>query len=187
MNLNSVALQKILPLLALRPDEGHTLTDLMKFSGLDSRAVWQVLEQLQIERSVMKNLYGPKTYSINPGYKFYSEIKIIAFRLLNLPERLQADQIDPDLIILYGSIFREVFRKESDIDLLVIGRDEEPIRKVLYDLSIQIGKTINFVFYTPKRFAELWNGHNSFIETVFSGPHTIITGSFDHLDLLGEL
>ena len=60
MNLNSMAVRKVLPRLALRPGEGFTLTDICRFSGLDTKSVNRVLEQFRVDGSLLDNAYGPR-------------------------------------------------------------------------------------------------------------------------------
>src|ERR1035437_11193761 len=77
VNLSSKTLRGIIPLLALRPGEGHTLTELARFAGVDTKSVWQTLHQLQADGALLTSEYGRKTYSINPRYEFYAEIRTI--------------------------------------------------------------------------------------------------------------
>jgi predicted nucleotidyltransferase len=183
MNLNSKQVQRTLPLLALRPQEGHTLTDLARFSGVGTKSVWQALRQFRADGALLDGAYGPKTYSINPDYELYPEIKIIAFRFLRLPEALIAAGARVDLVVLYGSVFRPVFRRQSDLDLLVVGRDETRTREVAAGMSERLGKRMNVTFYTPAKFVADWEAADSFLAAVFAGPHAVLTGSLDKLGL----
>jgi hypothetical protein len=185
MNLDSTALRKVLPLLALRPGEPHTLTDIMGFSGLDSKSVWRVLDQMRADGALLDGTYGPKTYSINPAYEHYQEIKVIAFRLLGLPAGMEGAGVRTDLIVLFGSLLRPVFRRESDIDLLLVGRDEEEARTAVDALSQRLGKHVGVTFYSPAKFVSEWEAHEPFLTAVFSGPHAILAGSFDNLGVGG--
>ena len=187
MNLDSAALRKVLPLLALRPGEPHTLTGIMRFSGLDSKSVWRVLDRMRSDGALLDEAHGPKTYSVNPAYEHYQEIKVIAFRLLGLPAEMEGAGTRVDLLVLFGSLFRPVFRRESDIDLLVVGRDESKTRAVVDSLSRRLGKHIGVTFYAPAQFVSEWEAHEPFLAAVFSGPHTILSGSFDNLGIGGSM
>jgi hypothetical protein len=183
VNLSSKTLRGIIPLLALRPGEGHTLTELARFAGVDTKSVWQTLHQLQADGALLASEYGRKTYSINPRYEFYAEIRPIAFRLLGVPQALDDSDAGAALVVLFGSVLREVYRRESDIDLLVVARDEPAVQTTLAGVSERLGKRVTAVVYTPGQFVERWNSDDSFIADVFAGPHAVLGGSLERLGL----
>ncbi len=183
MNLSSKTLRAILPLLALRPGEGHSLTELARFGGVDTKSVWQTLAQLRAEGALLDSEYGRKTYSINPAYEFHSEIRPIAFRLLNVPAALERSEAGPQLVVLYGSVLRDVFRRESDIDLLVVAQEERRVLEVVGTVSERLGKRISAVVYSPAQFVARWNEGDPFIAGVFAGPHAVLGGSLERLGL----
>jgi hypothetical protein len=183
MNLGSKTLRGMLPLLALRPGEGHTLTEFARFAGADTKSVWQTLAQLRAQGALLEGEYGRKTYSINPAYEFYAEIRPIAFRLLGVPQALGEANAGALLVVLFGSIMRDVYRRESDIDLLVVALDEAAVRRTLAMVSDRLGKRISTAFYAPSQFAERWNGDDPFVAGVFAGPHAILGGSLERLGL----
>ena len=183
MNLSSKTLRGIIPLLALRPGEGHTLTELARFAGVDTKSVWQTLHQLQSEGALLTSEYGRKTYSIDPRYEFYAEIRPISFRLLGVPQALDEAHAGVELVVLFGSVLGEAYRRESDIDLLVVAREEAAVQKTLASVSERLGKRIAAVAYTPDQFVERWNGDDSLIAGIFAGPHAVVGGSLERLGL----
>jgi predicted nucleotidyltransferase len=183
VNLNSKTVRAILPLLALRPGEGHTLSELARYGSVDTKSVWQTLGQFRAEGAIVDSAYGRQTYSINPAYEFYPEVRVIAFRLLGIPRALAEAGETVDLAVLFGSIMRSVYRRDSDIDLLVVGRSERGVGAVVDRIADRLGKRIAVAFYTPDQFVARWTADDPFLVGVFAGPHAVLTGSFERLGL----
>jgi hypothetical protein len=150
---------------------------------VDTKSVWQTLGQLRAEGALLESEYGRKTYSINPAYEFYPEIRPIAVRLLNLPGALEAAEAGPQLVVLYGSVLREVFRRESDIDLLVVVQDESRVLHAVGAVSERLGKRMAAVVHSPGQFVAHWKAGDPFVSDVFAGPHAVLGGSLERLGL----
>ena len=106
MNLNSAAVRKILPLLALRPGEWFTLSNICTYADLDTKSVTRVLRQFRAEGFLADHPAGLKAYGANTAYSMYPEMKVIALRLLDVPEAMRVAGARMDLVIVFGSLLR---------------------------------------------------------------------------------
>src|SRR5450759_2530273 len=106
MNLNSAAVRKILPLLALRPGEWFTLTNICTYAHLDTKSATRVLGQFRAEGFLADHPAGLKAYGANTAYAMYPEMKVIALRLLDVPEAIRAEGGRMDLVVVFVAIRR---------------------------------------------------------------------------------
>lgn len=180
MNLNSMAVRKVLPLLALRPGEGFTLTDICRFNGLDTKSVTRVLEQFRVDGFLLDNAYGPRTYSANPDYSMFPEIKVIALRLLDLPAAIRDAGGQVKLALAFGSLLRPTYGRDSDIDILVVSPNPAAAKTGLGQVSLHLGKSITPQVYDPARFSAALAAKDPFIREILERPHAILSGSLEH-------
>jgi predicted nucleotidyltransferase len=74
----------------------------------------------------------------------------------------------------------------SDVDVLVIGKaDPHTLRRRLRQVERKIGREIDVVAYTPKEFADLARGGNSFAKQIVRGPVRSLVGSLADLPSAG--
>jgi uncharacterized protein len=89
------------------------------------------------------------TFNLTKNYKL---------TLKNLKERLVNEIGDKfDSIILYGSVARGDFGKESDIDLLLISEDKMLIEKAYeigYNVDIKNNSVTSILIYSPEEISK---------------------------------
>ncbi|MGQ9617302.1 MAG: nucleotidyltransferase domain-containing protein [Spirochaetota bacterium] len=76
-------------------------------------------------------------------------------------------KLNPQAIILFGSLARGDINEGSDVDILVIANFKEPFLdriKTLLDLNDRKGLPLEPVGYTPAEFKKMQMGKNRFIE-----------------------
>ncbi len=72
-------------------------------------------------------------------------------------------------IIIFGSIARGKSNKESDIDVLVIAKDQKIQRELSYlsfDLTLKYGEVFEIIVRTPQQIRELVRLGSPFIDAV---------------------
>lgn len=64
---------------------------------------------------------------------------------------------DPEKIILFGSIIREDWDYESDVDVIIVYNTDKPFMVRLEELYIswEIPKAVDILAYTPNEFEEM--------------------------------
>ena len=179
MNLNSAAVRKILPLLALRPGEWFTLSNICTYADLDTKSVTRVLRQFRAEGFLADHAAGLKAYGANTAYSMYPEMKVIALRLLDVPEAMRVAGARMDLVIVFGSLLRPTFGAESDIDLLLVTAQPDAARRGLDGVETQLGKHFSPQVMDPARFSAALAADDPFIREILERPHAILTGSLE--------
>jgi len=74
-------------------------------------------------------------------------------------------------IVIFGSIARGGSNKESDIDVLVIAKDQRIQRELAYlsfDLTLKYGEVFEIVVRTPQQIKELIRLGSPFIDAIIS-------------------
>jgi predicted nucleotidyltransferase len=82
---------------------------------------------------------------------------------------LAVEYLDPDAVILFGSIAQGRARVDSDVDLLVIGKFEGSVDRrglEFREAIVEIPVPVDSVFMTPAEFAHQAARPASFVETV---------------------
>jgi predicted nucleotidyltransferase len=82
---------------------------------------------------------------------------------------LAVDYLDPDAVIVFGSIAQDRARVDSDVDLLVVGRfGGAPERRGLEfrEAIVEIPVAVDAIFMTPDEFAHQAARPASFADTV---------------------
>jgi predicted nucleotidyltransferase len=90
-------------------------------------------------------------------------------RLARALADLAVDYLDPDAVIVFGSIAQDRERLDSDVDLLVVGRFSGPVERrglEFREAIVEIPVPVDAVFMTPDEFAHQAARPASFVETV---------------------
>jgi len=143
-----------------------------------------VLDQFRADGFLIDNAYGPRTYSANPGYSMFPEIKVIALRLLDLSATIRDAGGRVQLMIVFGSLLRPTYGRDSDIDFLVVSPNPVAVKTGLDRMSQRLGKRITPQVFDPGRFSAALAANDPFIQEVLERPHAILAGSLEHFGIL---
>jgi predicted nucleotidyltransferase len=179
VNLNSTAVRKILPLLALRPGEWFTLSSICAYADLDTKSASRVLGQFRAEGFLADHPAGLKAYGANTAYAMYPEMKVIALRLLDVPAAMRKAGAKMDLVMAFGSLLRPTFGAQSDIDLLVVTAQGDAARRGVGEVETRLGKHFSPKVMDPARFSAALANGDPFIQEIMERPHAVLTGSLD--------
>lgn len=102
--------------------------------------------------------------------------------LKNLKERLVRESGDKlDSLVLYGSVARGDYGRESDIDILVILEDkklEEKVSDIRYDVDIKNDTVTTFFIVTPSEIERIIQKGFPFINNVLKEGKVIYDNGF---------
>lgn len=90
-------------------------------------------------------------------------------RLAAMLTDLAVRYVDPDAVLLFGSMARGHGRVDSDVDLLIIGSFEgHPARRglELREALSEVPVHVDLLFMTPAEYAEQLGRSGSFVQTV---------------------
>jgi len=139
--------------------------------GVDAANLSRELSRLVKEGVFVSEKRGlQKYFRLNQDYALYRELKSMIFKTLGVQGALR------DLLhghagirdaFLYGSFAKNAERAGSDIDLCLIiqkGKFEEgPLLEKLHKLEKELGREINYVFYTEAEWESKKDSKDSFV------------------------
>lgn len=169
----SKAVWRVLLVLTEAPGQGITKEEIKKITKLGGNSIFTAVNILLKNKIITSNKVGKRTYyKINLANK-YSELIVKIAELegeeLNnmnpkiviiLREFTRAcnDILNPEAIYVFGSIVKNSYREDSDIDVAVITEKEPKIKerieieKICEKLEKRFGRELQLHFFTEKEF-----------------------------------
>lgn len=181
--------KRVLGLLLGHPDESFYLRQIVRESGAAQGAVQRELDTLTRAGLLQRRVHGRQVYfQIADDAPYLQELRalfektagaaaVIREALTPLAGRIEA-------AFLFGSAARGALRKDSDLDLFVLGSVpfQEVVRAVA-DAQRRLSREINPVVYPRAEFrTKLTSGH-PFLKEVLNGPRTVLLGDAARLAL----
>src|SRR5829696_3193985 len=126
--LFSKARQGVLGLLYTRPDSDFHTNEIIRSTHTGSGAVQRELKHLTTVGLLIVNQVGnQKRYRANQHTPFYFELRSLIIKTFGLADILR-DTLEPlrkqiDIAFIYGSIAKQEDTADSDIDLMLIGKN----------------------------------------------------------------
>ncbi len=182
----------VLALLYSHADEAYYLRQIVRAAGVGLGAVQRELKQLADAGIIRRIVRGHQVYyQANPQCPVFAELKTLILRTVGVGAALQAalapldDRID--VAFIYGSIARKEEHRESDVDVLVVGKVTfAEIVSSLSEAQKAIGREINPTVYPPAEFrSKIAAGHH-FLNTLLRGPMFFLIGDKRELARLAK-
>lgn len=140
-----------------------------------------LLEDLGILVSSRKG--NLKNFKVNKECSFYDDLRGLVLKTTGVVGQLKeglAGIKGISLAFVYGSFAAGTERADSDVDLLVIGKIKlDILDEVLQTLEKRLGRTINYVVYSPKEFKEKFDGGDGFIRDVMKSRRIKLLGNIN--------
>ena len=172
----------VLSLLYSHVDDAYYLRQIVRAAGVGLGTVQRELKQLSDAGIIRRIVRGHLVYyQANPQCPVFAEVKNLVVKTVGVGAALQAaltplgDRID--VAFIYGSIARSEEHRDSDIDVLVVGKVTfAEIVSSLSEAQKTIGREINPTVYPPAEFrSKLAAGHH-FLSSVLRGPMFFLIG-----------
>jgi predicted nucleotidyltransferase len=182
----------ILSLTFLRPDESFYLREIVRRTGCGAGSVQRELKLLTASGILRRD--RQRFFQANRDCPIYEALKQIVIRTVGLGERL-GDRLRPveDLIaiaLIFGSFARGEPHDRSDVDLLVIAKDNrlsaERINELLEHEQEQLGREINPFVLTAREWRLKLRTGNAFVRRLLDGEKVYLIGDDDELKRLAE-
>jgi predicted nucleotidyltransferase len=179
----------VLSLLYSHIEDAFYLRQIVRTAGAGLGAVQRELKQLSDAGIIQRFVRGHQVYyQANPRCPIFAELKNLVVKTIGVGAALQAalaplaDRID--LAVIYGSIARSEEHRESDVDVLVVGKVTfAEVVSSFSEVQKTIGREINPTVYPLSEFrSKLAAGHH-FLNTVLRGPMLFLIG--EKRDLAG--
>lgn len=182
--------KEVLALVLARPEERWHLRDIARQTGWAVAAVSRELSGLTEAEIVTKTRSGNRTYyQANRDCPFLPELSSLIQKTAGvhvvLREALEplADRIA--VAFIYGSIAGEKQKAASDIDLMVVGDVEfGQVVERLEGLEDRLGREVNPTVFPIEEIRHKLAAGDHFIQTVWSGPRSMLIGNERELERL---
>jgi len=122
-----------------------------------------------------------KYYRVNKGCPFFGELRGLVLKTVGvagtLKEALQGVEGIKGAFI-YGSFAHGSEGANSDVDLILIGElDQNVLDEVISEVEKRLGRTVNYILYTPEEFAEKSKEKGGFLAEVLRDRKIMLIGS----------
>ncbi|MDA3840705.1 MAG: nucleotidyltransferase domain-containing protein [Patescibacteria group bacterium] len=174
-NKKSQIIIKVLGYFFMNPETRKHLHDLAGVLKLDVSNLSKKLKELEDEKLLSSEVDGNrKIYFLNNNFPLIEEYKKIYIFKYGFENRIKEElkKISGiDLAYIFGSFLRSDFNKNSDIDLLLVGKHSSiEIIKAMSSLEEDFGREINVVNYSKKDFLEK-KGEDDFLKNIFANEY----------------
>ena len=164
----------LLALFFLNPKASYYLRELGRRLHVSAGTLARELKRFSQEGLLHREARGKEVfYQVNQAHPLYAEIKGIIEKTRGIPVRL-AEGLQPIKIIrqgfIYGSFAKGTPVADSDIDLLLVGKETPVSKKFLKDLETRWGRTINVTVYSSLEFETKRKDRSEFLFEVMRGP-----------------
>jgi predicted nucleotidyltransferase len=182
----------VLSLLYSHVDDAFYLRQIVRAAGVGLGAVQRELKQLSDAGIIQRIVRGHQVYyQANSGCPVFAELKNLVIKTVGVGAVLQAalaplsDRIH--VAFIYGSFARSEEHRDSDVDVLVVGKVTfSEIVSLLSEAQKTIGREINPTVYPPAEFrSKVVSGHH-FLNTVLRGPMFFLVGDKRELARLAK-
>lgn len=183
----------ILSLLYGHTDDSYYLRQIVRTTGFGLGPVQRELKQLTDVGVIRRSESGHQVYyQANPASPVFKELKSLITKTVGVADALRdalaplADRVS--LAFIYGSIARGEEKRQSDIDLLVVGSASfSEVVKALRSAQETLGREINPTVYPVEEFRSRIAEEHYFIRDVLSGEKIFVIGDEHELKrLAGE-
>ena len=164
----------LLALFFLNPKASYYLRELARRFNVSVGTLSRELKRFSQEGLLHREARGKEVfYQVNQAHPLYAEIKGIIEKTQGIPVRL-AEGLQPIKTIqqafVDGSFAKGTPAANSDVDLLLIGKETPSSKKLLKDLEARFGRTINVTTYAPAEFEAKRLDRSEFLFEVMRGP-----------------
>lgn len=184
--------RSVLSLLYSHVDDAFYLRQIARAAGVGLGAVQRELKHLSEAGIIQRIVRGRQVYyQANPRCPVFEELKKMITKTVGVVATLKAalaplaDRID--VAFIYGSIARNNEHRDSDVDVLVVGKVTfSEIVSSLQEAQQTIAREINPTVYPLEEFrSKLAEGHH-FLSTVLKGPMLFLIGDKHELARLAK-
>jgi predicted nucleotidyltransferase len=195
-NLSRILFSKtrraVLSLLYGQVDDAFYVRQIVRAAGVGLGAVQRELKQLSDAGIIQRIVRGHQVYyQANPLCPVFAELKKLVLKTVGVGAALKAalaplgDRINVALV--YGSIARSEEHRESDVDVLVVGKVTfAEIVSSFSEAQKAIGREINPTVYPPTEFRSKVAAGHHFLNTVLRGPMLFLVGDKRELARLAK-
>ena len=174
---------RVYPWLFGQPERSYHMSELRRLTGLGSASLQRELNRLAGAKLVNSDRIGSlRCFQANPESPVFDELVALTRKTLGMAPLLRDAlmPLTPNLLAawIYGSVAKQTDTAQSDIDVLLVGRDLllGDVLERLGPAEAQLGRKINPNIYTPQEFERRQGEPDSFVNRVLSQPVFVLIG-----------
>ena len=174
---------RVYPWLFGQPERSYHMSELRRLTGLGSASLQRELNRLAGAKLVNSERIGSlRCFQANPESPVFDELVALTRKTLGMAPLLRDAlmPLTPNLLAawIYGSVAKQTDTAQSDIDVLLVGRDLllGDVLERLGPAEAQLGRKINPNIYTPQEFERRQGEPDSFVNRVLSQPVFVLIG-----------
>lgn len=173
---------RVLGLLYRNPERDWYVREIVRTLGAGHGAVQRELKRLEACGLVTATRRGRQVfYQANRDAPVFPELRALLVKTAGiadvLREALAPDADEIDVAFIFGSMAAGTDREDSDIDVMIIGNLDRWHRKSsTLQASLELGRDVNTVVWSPRGLAERLAARNHFACNVMRGPKIFLIG-----------
>lgn len=175
---------KLLEEFLLKPDTEFHIRELARIVNNIPIHVQEELKNLQLAGLLESRKQGNMVlYKLRKQSPISEDLKRIFLKTESIGKEILTKLPNKEKIryaLIYGSFAKGTESASSDMDMLIIGSiNEDPILRSMQKIEKRIGRTINFVLWTEKEFAQKIRENITLIREILKTPVIMIVGDED--------
>lgn len=185
---------RLLPWLFGQPERSYHLSELRRLTALGSASLQRELNRLADAQLVQSTRVGNlRCFQANAQSPVFAELVAITRKTMGaapmLMQALQPLASRIDTAFIYGSVAKGTDTANSDVDVLLVGKDLSlnDILKLLLPLEASLARKINPTCYTPSEYAKRLAEPDSFVNRILAQPTLPLIGEAHGSQPSGEL
>lgn len=160
-----------------QPEQSFHLSELRRLTGLASASLQRELNRLAEAGLVHTERIGnQRRFQANLQSPVFGELTALVRKTIGIEPMLR-EALQPlakrlHVAFIYGSVAKQTDTAQSDIDLMLIGRQLRlaDVLELLIPLETELGRKINPTCYTPAEFDRRRAEPDSFVNRVLAQP-----------------
>jgi len=174
------------------PDEPVHVRELRRLTGLGMGSLQTELRRLvRLEVLSARPVANRVLYRLEHGHPRWRAFRSVLATTAAPAELLRAAFVGVegvDAAFVFGSEARGDTRDDSDIDLLIIGRDDvhHAVSQALTEIELLLEREIDVIEYTPERALSRVRNGSTFFRRVLTEPKLWVAGAPAALDGLAR-
>ena len=181
--------KKLLAYYFSNPEAEHYLREIALILEVDPGNLSKELSRLEKEGIFISQERGRiKLYKLDKEYPLFHELKNIIFKTIGIEGLLKKEIQDISgiqIAFIYGSFAQNKARVDSDIDIFIIGEpNEQKLNQNIFSLEKQLGREINYIFWSKDEVIKKTKERNSFLSEIFKDKKIFLKGNEQKLQEL---
>ncbi len=162
-------------------DESYFVRQLAAILDEDPTNISREMSRLENLGILKSERHGKlKQFQVNRRCSFFTELKGLVLKTAGVAGQIREaiqDLKGIKFAFIYGSYAKEREEIHSDVDVMIIGDiDMDKFDDLVMALDNKLGRTINYLVYSPEEFSAKRRKRDSFLKNVLAGPRIMLIG-----------